>query len=695
VLATEVLTHNEAKSKIIVSKIQVLSKMSSKWKKRKITEELLLQDINLIKSKNYSDTRLFNNNCTNSIEMLNDTLISDSSSFADSSDGTGSFFYSDDENESLNEEIANFNTDNVGESNNASFFCSNLQVWALKHNITHTAIDNLLLILKPELNFSLPLSAKTLLNTPKKVNAIEKCGGDYVYFGMQNEITKQIKTQKEDSNNKLCFTGSDKSKFNIKLNIGIDGLPISKSSNKQFWPILGIVLNLSKKPFLIALYFGEKKPNNCNEFLEDFVNECVKLESSGITVDKIFYSFSLNCIIADAPARSFIKNIKNHNGYNSCENCECNGTWLGRVILNELNCKLRSDVSFRNMIDKKHHNGETILSKINIGLVTQVPCEYMHLICLGVVKKFLKTWVKGKIPHRLSGNQVKLMSDHLRVIRPYIPEEFNRKTRNLDQLADYKATEYRLFLLYTGVVVLKSKLSESKFKHFLMLHCGILILLTENASNQHWNSFASQLLKKFVIEVENLYEKEFLIYNVHNLIHLADFCLKFGPLDSFSAFPFENHMQFFKKVLRKRNKPLEQVIKRMGEMENVKILEQTKRIENVTFISKNKLKYKEFIVSCEKGNNCFLSTKNTIILIQCMNVEENIVKLEYRQFKKVEDIENYPIKSSQMLIYKVSLRYLSSQKTCSLDFIKRKCVLLPCDLTLQTFVTTPFTGAML
>lgn len=38
-----------------------------------------------------------------------------------------------------------------------------------------------------------------------------------------------------------------------------------------------------------------------------------------------------------------------------------------------------------------------------------------------------------------------------------------------------------------------------------------------------------------------------------------------GPLDTFSAFPFENHMQYFKKIFRKGDKPLEQIVKRISE----------------------------------------------------------------------------------------------------------------------------------
>jgi len=50
----------------------------------------------------------------------------------------------------------------------------------------------------------------------------------------------------------------------------------------------------------------------------------------------------------------------------------------------------RTDTDFINQTDPEHHTGQTILQKIpNLGLVTNVPLDYMHLICLGVVKKLL------------------------------------------------------------------------------------------------------------------------------------------------------------------------------------------------------------------------------------------------------------------------------------------------------------------
>lgn len=57
-------------------------------------------------------------------------------------------------------------------------------------------------------------------------------------------------------------------------------------------------------------------------------------------------------------------------------------------------------------------------------------------------------------------------------------------------------------------------------------------------------------------------------HNVHIIQHLADDVIKFGSLNNFSAFPFENYMQSIKKKLRTGVKPLQQLIRRYAENKN-------------------------------------------------------------------------------------------------------------------------------
>jgi len=52
------------------------------------------------------------------------------------------------------------------------------------------------------------------------------------------------------------------------------------------------------------------------------------------------------------------------------------------------------------------------------------------------------------------------------------------------------------------------------------------------------------------------------------MLHLADDALRWGALDDFSAFTFENHLQYIKKLVRGNDKPLEQLSNRVHEIRN-------------------------------------------------------------------------------------------------------------------------------
>lgn len=64
--------------------------------------------------------------------------------------------------------------------------------------------------------------------------------------------------------------------FNLIV-FNVDGLPISRSSGGQVWPILGSIYNFTEV-FIIGIYYGQtKKPDDSNLFLEDFIAEAKEL----------------------------------------------------------------------------------------------------------------------------------------------------------------------------------------------------------------------------------------------------------------------------------------------------------------------------------------------------------------------------------------------------------------------------------
>lgn len=58
-----------------------------------------------------------------------------------------------------------------------------LAVWATKNKCTRSALNELLAILRKQ-GLRLPKDARILLRTPRTVDVVEKCGGNYFYMGI-------------------------------------------------------------------------------------------------------------------------------------------------------------------------------------------------------------------------------------------------------------------------------------------------------------------------------------------------------------------------------------------------------------------------------------------------------------------------------------------------------------------------------
>lgn len=200
--------------------------------------------------------------------------------------------------------------------------------------------------------------------------------------------------------------------------------------------------------------------------------------------------------------------------------------------------------------------------------ISNTPLDYMHLICLGIVKKLILLWIKGPFSIRLSRRAINRILYLLILLRCTTPSDFVRKPRSLKDVKQWKAVEFRNFLLYTEPVVLKYTLKKELYYHFLTLHTTITILVRPDLCQKELIDYAEALLKNFVLFFEILYGKQYITHNVHNLLHLCCDVRIFGPLDNFSAFRFENYMMTIKRRLRKYVKPLQQLIKRYSENEN-------------------------------------------------------------------------------------------------------------------------------
>jgi hypothetical protein len=317
----------------------------------------------------------------------------------------------------ISESDDDINSDNEAPGSFFNFFNDNknciinkIVQWAVTYNITNVALSALLKVLKQHKCFSeFPADARTVLKTNvSKINIQTEIQsvhpGIYYHFGVENGL--------KALSNSLNFTEE-----NINIFIGIDGLPLTKSSSSCFWPILGSVESkFVSYPivFLIGLYWGKDKPKDSNLFLKDLVDELIELSKNGsmkISPNKKFvYAYGFCC---DAPAKSFVLKTKGHTGFFSCSKCTTEGVYLeNRVCFPNTTFTKRTHNDFLLRLNEEYHVTDTmsLITKVpHIDIINSFPLDYMHLVCLGVVKKLIFLWLGNlKMHHCLFVYKVKM-----------------------------------------------------------------------------------------------------------------------------------------------------------------------------------------------------------------------------------------------------------------------------------------------
>ncbi|XP_036144414.1 uncharacterized protein LOC118646614 isoform X2 [Monomorium pharaonis] len=196
------------------------------------------------------------------------------------------------------------------------------------------------------------------------------------------------------------------------MDVNIDGMkPFPQShSQKEFWPILGNFAN-QDAPFIIAVFYGDGKPNNLNLFLEEYVAEVSDLQENGFEFNGTIYPFRVRNYILDAPARAFIKCCIGHGGTFACEKCCVRG------------CRENPE----------HHTGASPLERIGTGMVSQFRLDSMHLKDQGAFKRWLKFLLIVRGNFTWSDATLRAVSDALVELAPHTPREFNRKPTQLER----------------------------------------------------------------------------------------------------------------------------------------------------------------------------------------------------------------------------------------------------------------------
>lgn len=350
---------------------------------------------------------------------------------------------SDDENHTDDDEN-NFEV-NVVES-----YRVKLANFVKKSNLSRELTNELLKLQREFGHPELPKTRETLCGTPRHSIHPRPCGdgGEYYHFGIQNGLIK--------CNYRFLFEED-----HVFIDIGIDGLALSNSSKLKVWPIIGKFVNKpNTSPFLIGCYKGTTDPSCIDSFTFDFVEEMKVIQENGVKVTPncVIKPLSIRAFICDTPARSLTTGCFGHASYHGCSKCDQVSDFTNKMIYQPIRTNDRTDATFSNREDPGHHQPQfqdqrSLLETIGIGMVSQFPIDPMHAVDSGIMKRILGSILNGPCNScHLRGEGRDLMDAvNLRMI-PYIPSDFERKPRSLlTEYPRFKAVEFRLFLLYTGI----------------------------------------------------------------------------------------------------------------------------------------------------------------------------------------------------------------------------------------------------
>ena len=196
----------------------------------------------------------------------------------------------------------------------------------------------------------------------------------------------------------------------------------------------------------------------------------------------------------------------------------------------------------------------------------------------------------------------------------------------------------------------------------MLLHFAVFSMIVKNAKSLV--DVSNACLQSFIKKSSELFGKRVLVYNVHCLQHLPHFVSIYGPLDSFSMFPYENYLSIIKKRLKSGNMVFEQTINNFQMIRDV-------------FLTSSR---KEMFLSDKPPNNCCIVDGVVVLVQKC--ISKNIISgvcLKYHA-----DVYQYPYPSNK---HGIGLYVVTDERVIEKK-VSSKCVCYPVDMA--CFYVVPF-----
>ncbi|RNA12965.1 hypothetical protein BpHYR1_052467 [Brachionus plicatilis] len=183
----------------------------------------------------------------------------------------------------------------------------------------------------------------------------------------------------------------------------------------------------------------------------------------------------------------------------------------------------------------------------------------MHSIFLGVVKSLFTYWFDSTCDKEYSlKNKMVLIQQRLSKIRP--PSHFKSPPRSINDWRLWRASEFVYFILNYSLIVF-SKIMKIEYLNNLVLFVIFLEIIYDIKISKPQLLKARLVIFDFVSQLSALYDPLILKSGFHELLHLVECTLQFGPINATNCYQFEELNRKITRIVKGKNLIGEEFIK--------------------------------------------------------------------------------------------------------------------------------------
>ena len=203
--------------------------------------------------------------------------------------------------------------------------------------------------------------------------------------------------------------------------------------------------------------------------------------------------------------------------------------------------------------DSRGIKGKTLLGELKYftNPASSTNIDYMHSVLEGVIKRFFKLWFEDKVDKSVDDNSNYSLKPFIsqidqRLLNLKIPSFIPVCPRSVLDYHIWRANEFLAFFIYYLLPSVNGFMRVKFYVNITKLVVALEYLLNRELRESNLEQ-VKQILRMFVKEVNEIYPENIMLSGMHELLHLTDCALHFGPMNLSNCFQFE---EVNRKILR-------------------------------------------------------------------------------------------------------------------------------------------------